>query len=113
MLKSIPYVRHRYETERTCCICLPGGAALCRRVVELRAVDARDASIWPIVELPRYVRGRDVFRGEFSRGVKTETRNDEHVRGEEEVSLGVADQLAREGGTGEEEPESVGIHGQG
>jgi len=47
------------------------------------------------------------------RGVKTETRNDEHVRGEEEVSLGVADQLAREGGTDEEEPESVGIHGQG
>lgn len=45
-------------------------------------------------------------------GVKTETRNDEHVRGEEEIRLGVANQLARERRT-EEESESVGIHGEG
>lgn len=60
----------------------------------------------------RCFRGRDIF-ARYSRGVKTETRNDEHVRGEEEVPFGVADQLAREGGTGEEEPESVGVHGEG
>lgn len=60
----------------------------------------------------RFARGRNIFE-RYSPSVKTETRNNEHVRGEEEVPVGVADQLARERGTVEEEPESVGLHGEG
>lgn len=57
-------------------------------------------------------RGCDIF-GRYSRIVKTKIDNNEHVRGEEEVPVGVTNQLAREGGTVEKEPESVGIHGEG
>lgn len=40
-------------------------------------------------------------------------RHDEYVRGEEEVSFGDADKLARARRTVEEEPESIDIHGEG
>lgn len=71
---------------------LPEDAALYRRVVKLLTIVRARRFNMAVSEAKarlRFSRGRNIFK-RCSRSVKTETRNNEYVRREEEVSISVA-----------------------